>query len=100
MEKKPRKRKPLNIKLDTKKVDIEISRDEKGNVKVDIDTPKIDAHYTKDENGAKLTVEVEDGELYNFESNGANKKLPKGVWKITGEMVKLFLKRGLGKLKK
>ena len=100
MEKKPRKKKPLNIKLDTKKVDIEITRDENGNVTVDVDTPKIDAHYTNDENGAKLTVEVEDGKFYEFESNGENPKLPKGVWKITGEMVKIFLKRKLGKLKK
>lgn len=100
MEKKPKKRKPLNIKLDTKKVDIEITRDANGNVTVDVDTPKIDAHYTKDENGAKLTVEVEDGALYDFESNGTSSTLPKGVWKITGEMVKLFLKNGFGKLKK
>ena len=100
MEKQPRKRKPLNIKLDTKKVDIEITRDENGNVTVDVDTPKIDAHYSKDEKGAKLTVEVDDNEFYEFESNGQSSTLPKGVWKITGEMVKLFLKNGFGKLKK
>jgi hypothetical protein len=100
MEKKPRKRKPLNIKLDTKKVDIEIKRDENGNFTVDVDTPKIDATFTNDENGSKLTIEVEDGKLYDFESNGQETTLPKGIWKITGEMVKIFLKRKLGKLKK
>jgi hypothetical protein len=100
MEKKPRKRKPLNVKLDTKNVDVEITRDENGNVKVDVDTPKIDAHFTKDQTGVKLTVEVNDNEFYEFESNGKSPKLPKGIWKITGEMVKNFVAKGLGNLKK
>lgn len=100
MEKKPRKRKPLNVKLDTKNVDVEITRDENGNVKIDVDTPKIDAKFTKDQNGVKLNVEVNDNEFYEFESNGISKKLPKGIWKITGEMVKIFIAKGLGNLKK
>jgi hypothetical protein len=100
MEKQPRKRKPLNVKLDTKKVDIEITRDENGNVTVDVDTPKIDAHFTKDQTGVKLSVEVDENEFYEFESNGTSTTLPKGVWRITGEMVKIFLKNGFGKLKK
>lgn len=100
MEKKPKKRKTLNIKLDTKKIDVEIKRDENGKLTVDVDTPKIDAHFSKDENGAKLTVEVDDQKMYEFESNGKSTKLPKGVWVITGEMVKNFIAKGLGNLKK
>jgi hypothetical protein len=100
MEKKPRKRKPLNVKLDTKKVDVEITRDENGNVTVDVDTPKVDAHFTKDQTGVKLSVEVNDNEFYEFESNGKSLTLPKGIWKITGEMVKIFVAKGLGNLKK
>lgn len=100
MEKKPRKRKPLNVKLDTKKIDVEITRDENGNVKIDVDTPKIDAQFTKDQNGVKLNVEVNEKEFYEFESNGKSSKLPKGIWKITGEMVKIFIAKGLGNLKK
>ena len=41
MEKKQRRKKPVNIKLDTKNVDIEFNRDENGNVTIDVFTDSI-----------------------------------------------------------
>ena len=98
MEKKPRKRKALNVDIDTKLVDVSYKRDDKGVVDVIIDTPLIDAHYHKDANGKK-TFEIIDAHEYEFESNGIADSLPKGSrWTITGEMLKNFLSRGLGKM--
>jgi hypothetical protein len=45
MEKKQRRKKPVNIKLDTKNVDIEFTRDDNGNVTLDVDTKRIDARH-------------------------------------------------------
>jgi hypothetical protein len=101
MEKQPRKKKPLNVSLDTKNVDVTITRDENGKLDIDVDTKKIDVHFTKDENGVSLDIEVDDQLEYEFEANGKAEHLPKGtVWKVTGEILKIFLKQGFGKLKK
>lgn len=101
MEKKPRKRKPFDIHLDTKKVDVDIKRDANGKLTVDVDTEKIDAHFEKSDEGVFLDVDINDQHEYEFEANGKSENLPKGtVWKITGEMLKIFLKQGFGKLKK
>jgi hypothetical protein len=95
-----RPKKPINISIDTKNVDIDFHRDSEGNVKIDVDTKKVDAHFTKDEGGLKLDIEIDDLKEYEFESFG-NKQMPKGtIWKISGELLKIFLKRKLGKLKK
>jgi len=100
MEKKPRiprKRKALDVKIDTKHVDVDIHRDASGVVDVIIDTPIVDAHFHKDAQGKK-TFEIIDAHEYSFESNGTSPHLPKGsIWKITGEMLKNFLAKGLGK---
>ena len=97
--KKPKK--PLHIKVDTKNVDIEITRDSEGNVNATLDTPVVDAQVIKDKAGVHVDVHLDDDKEYEFESNGKADHLPKGtVWKVTGELVKIFLKQGLGKLKK
>lgn len=97
--KKPRK--PLDIKIDTKNVDIEFHRDAEGNVKASLDTPIIDAEVTKNKEGVHVDVHLDDDKEYEFESNGKGDHLPKGtIWKITGELARIFLKQGLGKLKK
>ena len=52
-------------------------------------------------NFSKATIEFDDKVIYEFEGNGQSKHLPKGaIFKISGEMLKQFLKRGFGKLKK
>jgi len=93
----PRKRKALDLKIDTKNVDVTIHRDASGEVDVIIDTPIVDAHYHKDAEGKK-TFKIIDAHEYDFESNGNSPHLPKGsIWRITGEMLKNFLAKGLGK---
>lgn len=49
-----KKKKDLNINIDTKKVDVKISRKD-GKLDVEIDTPIIDAHIEKDE---ELKVDI------------------------------------------
>ena len=98
-EKPKRAKKPINLKIDTKNIDIEIKRDEDGDVQIDVDTKKVDAHFKKDESGISLDIEIDDQKEYEFESFGT-RTMPKGtVWKVTGELLKIFLKRGIGKLK-
>ena len=93
-----RPKKPIDIHVDTKNVDVDFHRDSEGNVKIDVDTKKVDAHFTKDEGGHKLDIEIDDLKEYQFESFG-NKHMPKGtIWTISGEFLKIFLKRKLGKL--
>ncbi len=101
MDKKPKKpKKPIDITIDTKNVDIEIKRDSEGYVKVDVDTKRVDVHFEKNQDNTSLDIEIDDSKEYEFESFGS-KLMPKGtIWKVTGEMLKIFLKRGIGKLKK
>jgi hypothetical protein len=98
MAKKPRK---IDVKIDTKNVDVTIQRNENGDVHATLDTPKVDAEFTKDSEGVTLDVEIDDNSEYQFESNGKSKHMPKGVvFTITGELLRLFLKNKFGKLKK
>ena len=99
-ERKPRAKKPLDIKIDTDKVDVEVTRDEAGNVTATIDTPKTDFKITKDADGVEVEVKLVDGRTYTFESNGNARTLPRGLWQVTGAMAKLFIAQGFGKLKK
>jgi hypothetical protein len=100
MEKKPRKRKSLNIEIDTKNVDVSIKRDLDGNTTVDVDTPKVDIHASKNSDEFVLDIEIDDQKEYEFVANGKYAHMPKGtVWKITGEILRLFLKKGIGRLK-
>jgi hypothetical protein len=100
MERKKRKKK-IDVTLDTKNVDITFKREEDGDIEITLDTPKLDAKFIKNEEGFSLDVDVNDNDFYEFESNGKSKHLPKGtVWRITGAMLKLFLQQKFGKLKK
>ncbi len=97
MEKKPRKKKALDINIDTKFIDVNVVRDASGEVDVTVDTPIVDAHYHKDASGSKR-LEIDMQGTYTFESNGNSPHMPKGsIWVITGEMLKNFLEKKLGK---
>ncbi len=97
MEKRPRKKKVLDVNIDTKYVDVNIKRDASGEVDVTIDTPIVDAQFHKDVNGKK-TLTFHDNDEYTFESNGASPHLPKGtIWVVTGEIIKNLIQKGLGK---
>ena len=70
MEKKPRKKKVLNVELET----------------------KIDEVVTP--------VELDPAQIYEFEANGNFRTLPKGsIWKINGELASKFIAKGYGNLK-
>jgi hypothetical protein len=93
-----RQKRPIDIHIDTKNVDVDIQRDSEGNVKIDVDTKKVDIHFKKEEGIRTLDIEIDDSKEYEFESSGS-KHMPKGtIWKISGEMLKIFLQKGLGKL--
>lgn len=96
-----RKKKAVDVKVDTPNIDATFQRDEEGNVKVDIDSKRVDVHVEKTEDKISIDVEIDDKAVYQFESNGKASRMPKGmVFKITGAMLKLFLKQGFGRLKK
>ena len=102
MEKKKatRKKKTLDITIDTKNVDLTIKRDEDGNVHAELDTPRVDVTVDKTAEGTSVDIEIDDDKEYQFISNGTAKTLPKGtLWRITGAMLKIFLKKGYGKIK-
>lgn len=101
MEKKQRRKKPVNFKLDTKNVDIEFNRDENGNVTIDVDTPKIDARIEKTNEGTTIDIDVDDKQYYEFVSNGENPTMKRGgIWRVTGELLKILIKKGFGNIKK
>jgi hypothetical protein len=73
MEKKPRKKKVLNVDLET----------------------KVETEVTEIKN-----VEINPAEMYEFEANGNFRTLPKGsIWKINGELAAKFIAKGYGNLK-
>jgi hypothetical protein len=100
MEKKTRKKKDIDVTLNVNNAELKVKRDIKG-TQIDIDTRIIDVHIDKTETEVKVEIEVDDKLIYEFVGNGESKHLPKGaIFKITGEMVKHFIKKGFGKLKK
>jgi len=100
MEKRTRKKKNIDVTLNVNNAELKVKRDIKG-TEIDLDTRIIDVHIDKTVDETKVQVEIDDKLIYEFVGNGESKHLPKGtIWKITGEMLKHFIKRGFGKLKK
>lgn len=101
MDKTPRKKKALKVKLDTKNVDATFERKDDQSVDVSVDTNVVDVHYTKDADGTtSLEIEIDDSKQYEFVANGESATLPKGtIWKVTGELARILIKKGFGKLK-
>jgi hypothetical protein len=100
MEKKTRKKKDIDVKLNVNDAELKVKRDVKG-TEIDLDTRILDVHIDKTANEVKVEIEIDDKVIYEFVGNGESKHLPKGaIFKITGEMLKHFIKKGFGKLKK
>ena len=77
MEKKPRKTKVLKSKVENKEFAA--------------------AEEVVEQN---VIPELDNKGMYEFVANGTFRTLPKGtIWKVTGEIAKIFLQRGYGKLK-
>ncbi len=55
-----KKKKDLDINLDTKNVDVKINRKD-GKTKIEIDTNIVDVTIDKNENESKVDIMVEDG---------------------------------------
>ena len=91
--KNKRKKKSVNVKVDTKNVDVEFDRDENGDVEFNIDTKKIDANYKKVGDEYTLEVDIDNDGIYDFVANGNAEFMKRNqVWKVTGKVLKLWLK--------
>ena len=100
MEKKTRKKNDIDVKLNVNDAELKVKRDVQG-TEIDLDTRILDVHIDKTANEVKVEIEIDDKVIYEFVGNGESKHLPKGaIFKITGEMLKHFIKKGFGKLKK
>ena len=67
----------------------------------DIDTKKFDAHYSKKGDEYTLEVDIDNDGIYDFVANGDASFMKKNqVWKVTGKVLKLWLKSKFGKRKK
>jgi len=91
--------KKFKVSVDTEKFDAEITKDETGFV-ADIDTPRVDVHVEKNDESFEVSIDIDDKKHYECVGTGKDGKLPKGtIWKVTGEILKVFLKKGIAKHK-
>ena len=91
--------KNFKVSVDTENFDAEITKDETG-FKADIDTPRVDVHVEKKDNSFEISIDIDDKKHYECIGTGKDGKLPKGtIWKVTGEILKVFLKKGIAKIK-
>jgi polyribonucleotide nucleotidyltransferase len=96
-----RKKRNVEISVDTPNVDVNVSRNQNGDLNIDIDGKRIDAKIERTGEKLSIEIEIEDRKVYEFESNGKNGRLAKGhIFKISGAILKLFLKQGWGKIKR
>jgi hypothetical protein len=88
--KEPKKKKNININIDTKNVDIKVSRkDGITDVKVDTDKVDIDFHKESDSKSLKLDTEKVDVQVTNGEVNvDVNEQSG-----LIGKLIKLILRR-------
>lgn len=88
--KTPKKKKDININIDTKNVDIKVTRkDGVTDVKVDTDKVDIDFHKESDSKSFKLDTEKVDVQVNNGEVNvDVNEQSG-----LIGKLIKLILKR-------
>lgn len=88
--KTPKKKKDININIDTKNVDVKVSR-KNGTTEVKVDTPKVDVEFNKDNNSKTLKIDTEkvDLQINNGEVNvDVNEQSG-----LIGKLIKLILRR-------
>ena len=88
--KTPKKKKDININIDTKNVDIKVTR-KNGTTEVKVDTPKVDVEFNKDNDSKTLKIDTEkvDVQVTNGEVNvDVNEQSG-----IVGKLIKLLFKR-------
>jgi hypothetical protein len=88
--KTPKKKKDININIDTKNVDVKVTR-KNGNTEVKVDTPKVDIDFHKDSDSKSLKIDTEkvDVQVTNGEVNvDVNEQSG-----LIGKLIKLILRR-------
>lgn len=96
--KRTRKKREIDVKIDTPNVDVELTKDLEGNLSIDVDSKRIDAHIEKTDEKLSIELTIEDKETYYFEANGSDGRMKKGALvKVSGEILKILLKRKFGK---
>jgi DUF4097 and DUF4098 domain-containing protein YvlB len=88
--KTPKKKRDLDINIDTKNVDIKIKRKD-GVTDVKVDTPKVDVDFYKDSDSKELKIDTEkvDVQFTNGEVNvDVNEQSG-----LIGKLIKLILRR-------
>ena len=88
--KEPKKKKDININIDTKNVDVKVTR-KNGTTEVKVDTPKVDVDFHKDSDSKSLKVDTEkvDVQVTNGEVNvDVNEQSG-----LIGKLIKLILRR-------
>jgi len=88
--KEPKKKKDININIDTKNVDIKVTRkDGVTDVKVDTDKVDVDFHKESDSKSLKVDTEKVDVQVTNGEVNvDVNEQSG-----LIGKLIKLILRR-------
>jgi hypothetical protein len=88
--KTPKKKKDININIDTKNVDIKVTRKD-GTTEVKVDTPKVDVQFNKESDSKSLKIDTEkvDVQVTNGEVNvDVNEQSG-----LIGKLIKLILRR-------
>jgi hypothetical protein len=88
--KTPKKKKDININIDTKNVDVKVTR-KNGNTEVKVDTPKVDVQFNKESDSKSLKIDTEkvDVQVTNGEVNvDVNEQSG-----LVGKLIKLILRR-------
>jgi hypothetical protein len=88
--KTPKKKKDININIDTKNVDVKVTR-KNGNTEVKVDTPKVDVDFHKESDSKSLKIDTEkvDVQVTNGEVNvDVNEQSG-----LIGKLIKLILRR-------
>jgi hypothetical protein len=86
----PKKKKDININIDTKNVDIKVTR-KNGTTEVKVDTPKVDVEFHKDNDSKSLKIDTEkvDVQVTNGEVNvDVNEQSG-----FVGKLIKFLLRR-------
>jgi hypothetical protein len=88
--KTPKKKKDININIDTKNVDVKVTR-KNGTTEVKVDTPKVDVDFHKDSDSKSLKVDTEKVDVQV--TNGEVKVDVNEQSGLVGKLIKLILRR-------
>jgi hypothetical protein len=88
--KTPKKKRDLDINIDTKNVDVKITRKD-GVTDVKVDTPKVDVNFHKDSDSKELKIDTENVDVQV--TNGELKVDVNEQSGFVGKLIKLILRR-------